>query len=70
MLFDELGNTEVPPPPPQLTQQVHQRLNRALVVLHFVDLMLRALPWVAVRLVQPVIGLARYTLTGRFDRTQ
>jgi hypothetical protein len=70
MQFDELGNTEVPPPPPHLARQVHERLNRALLLLHFADLFLRALPWVAVRLIQPVTACARYTLTGRFGRTE
>ena len=67
MLLDELSKSDVPPPPDQLPDQIHRRLNRALVVLHFVDLLLRGLPWAAVKFLRPTLAFFKYTLTGRFE---
>lgn len=67
MQWDQLAETEVPPPPEGLVEAVHQRLNRTLVVLHLCDLFLRALPAVALVFAQPLIAFFKYSITGRFD---
>ncbi|NIL97342.1 MAG: hypothetical protein GTO53_07070 [Planctomycetales bacterium] len=67
MQFDQLAATEIPPPPENLNEAVHQRLNRILVVLHLCDLFLRALPAVALMFTQPVLAFFKYSVTGRFD---
>lgn len=67
MQFDQLAETEVPPPPEHLAEAVHQRLNRTLVVLHVFELFLRALPSVLLLFAKPVVAFFKYTLTGRFD---
>ncbi|NIP87424.1 MAG: hypothetical protein GTO03_18475 [Planctomycetales bacterium] len=67
MQWDQLAETEVPPPPECLVEEAHQRLNRTLVVLHLCDLFLRALPAVAFVFAQPLIAFFKYSITGRFD---
>ena len=67
MQLDQLAETEVPPPPERLAEEVHHRLNRTLVVLHCCDLLLRALPSAALLFLQPVVAFFKYSLTGRFD---
>ena len=46
-LFDRLAELDVPPPPVHFDQQLHQRVNRSLVVGQLVDLLVGAFPWAA-----------------------
>lgn len=66
-VFDRLAEWEVPPPPPgpKFERQLHDRLNRALVVLHVVELALRALPWAALQFGQSMLSACLTTLTGK-----
>jgi hypothetical protein len=66
-LLDSLAEHGVPPVPEELDERVHQRLNRALLAAHLVDLALGALPWAAVQLFRGVCHLMEATLTGRFE---
>ena len=66
-LLDTLAERGVPPVPAELNERVHQRLNRALLAAHLVDLALGAVPWVAVHLFRGVCHLMEATLTGRFE---
>ena len=65
-LFDQLAASDVPPPPEQFDRQVHQRLNRALVAMHLLDLVARAVPWGLVHLARAAAAALRFTLTGRY----
>ena len=58
-LLEQLAQLEVPPPPAELNQQVHQRVNRSLLVLHVLDLGLRAMPWAMWSSMAGVLGLCR-----------
>ena len=66
-LLDSLAEHGVPPVPGELEERVHQRLNRALLAAHLVDLALGAVPWVAVHLLRGVAHLVGSTFTGRFE---
>jgi hypothetical protein len=66
-LLESLAEHGIPPVPEELDERVHQRLNRALLVAHLVDLALGAVPWVAVHLFRGVCHLMEATLTGRFE---
>ncbi|HUS39921.1 MAG: hypothetical protein WBF93_18910 [Pirellulales bacterium] len=68
MRFDQLSETEVPPAPEDLAQQVHHRLNRVLVMMHIGDFLLRAVPTASLTFVKPVLAFFRYSCTGRFGQ--
>lgn len=67
-LFEQLSEWEVPPPPPapSFDRQLHERLNRTLLLLQLGELAFRVLPWAALHFGQSVLGALRATLTGRF----
>jgi len=65
-LLEKLAEWEVPPPPAQFDAQLHERVNRSLVVWQFVDLLLHGLPWAAAHFSQALMGLIIYTVTGRY----
>lgn len=65
-LFEQLAEQKVPPVPKNLSRRVHHRLNRALVVLHVAELMLRVLPYCAALFARAVVGMISYTAAGRY----
>ncbi len=66
-LLEKLAELEVPPPPAHFDEQLHERVNRGLVVSHFVDLLLRGMPWAMLHFARALVGLIALTLTGRYD---
>ena len=66
-LFDRLADLEVPPPPPQFDKQLHERVNRSLVVSQMVDLAVRGLPWAMLHFARAFVGFVAFTLTGRYE---
>ena len=66
-LLETLAEHGVPPVPAELDERVHQRLNRALLGAHLVDLALGALPYLAGHLFRGVMHLIGSTFTGRFE---
>ena len=64
-LFEQLACPEVPPPPANFERRVHLRLNKYLAALHVVEFALRAVPYALGHFAKAVVGLARYTFTGR-----
>ena len=65
-LLELLSQPDVPPVPETLELQVHRRVNHWLLIYHGIDLVFRGLPYAAFHLARAVLGLARYSLTGRF----
>ncbi len=61
-LFDQLADLEVPPPPERFDQQLHDGVNRSLVVGQFVDLVLVAVPFAIVHFARRVAGMAIFTV--------
>lgn len=66
-LLESLARHEVPPVPAGLNKRVHQRLNRALLAVHLVDLVLRVLPGLAFEFARAVGHFLKVSLTGRFE---
>ena len=61
-LFDQLSETEVPPPPVEFDQRLHGRLNATLV-----ELMVKAIPFAMLHFFQAVGGLLMMSATGRYE---
>jgi len=66
-LLDSLVEHDIPPVPAELNERVHQRLNRALLAAHLVDLALGAVPYLAVHFLRGVAHLIGATYTGKFE---
>ena len=65
-IFEQLADWDVPPPPAQFDQQVHQRVNKTLLLVHLVDLAVRGMPWAMLHFGRAVVGLLLLTLRGHF----
>jgi hypothetical protein len=66
-LFDRLADLEVPPPPTQFDEQLHERVNRSLVTSQLIDLAVKGLPWALLHFSRAFIGFVVFTLTGRYE---
>ena len=67
--LEQLAELEVREPPPEFDRQLHQRVNRTLLVQHLVDLLLGAIPGRPCTSPQPG-GMVAFTVTGKFRRRQ
>ena len=67
-LLEKLAEWEVPPPPAQFDAQLHERVNRSLVIWQFVDLLLHGLPWALALFARAVMGLIIFTVTGQYEK--
>lgn len=65
--LEQLAEIEVRDPPPDFDRQLHQRVNRSLMVQHLLDLALGAAPWAMVCFLRALVGLCTFSLTGKFD---
>ena len=66
-LLEQLADLEVPPPPAQFDAQLHERVNRSLVIWQLTDLVIGGLPWACLHFGRALVGLISYTLTGRYQ---
>lgn len=66
-LLEQLAEREVPPVPAELNRQVHQRLNRALLIAHVLDFVFEGVPSLLGHFVPAVGHLLGSTLSGRFE---
>ena len=66
-LFERLAKLDVPPPPAQFDKQLHEGVDRSLVVGQLMDLGLGAVPWAGVELSRALYGAEIFTLTGRYE---
>jgi hypothetical protein len=66
-LFEQLADLEVPPPPIQFDEQLHDRVNRSLITWQLVDLAVNGLPWVLLHFGRAFVGLISSTITGRYE---
>jgi hypothetical protein len=64
--LEQLAELEVREPPPQFDRQLHQRLNRALVAQHVVEMVTGAAPWALAQFFRAVGGFFVLSLTGKF----
>lgn len=65
--LERLAEIDVPPPPIQFDRSVHQRLNQALIIIHFVEFVFRAAPFGIKIFAQTFWAFLRFTLRGSFD---
>ena len=65
-IFEQLADWDVPPPPDKFDQQLHERVNKSLLVVQLVDLAVRAMPWAMLHFGRAVVGLLLLTLRGHF----
>ncbi|MEX0677975.1 MAG: hypothetical protein WD063_12915 [Pirellulales bacterium] len=66
-LFEQLAELEVPPPPDQFDQQLHERVNRSLVCGQLVDLGVSGMPWALAHFARALVGFLTLTVTGRYE---
>ena len=65
--FDQLAATDVPPPPPEFDRQLHERVNRSLLLVQLTDLALGAVPWAMWHMTRALLGFMKLTITGKFQ---
>jgi hypothetical protein len=65
-LFEQLAKQEVPPVPENLSSRVHERLNRALLVLQVTEFLVRVLPYCAFLFARAVVAMITFTASGRY----
>jgi hypothetical protein len=66
-LFDKLAELDVPPPPARFDQQLHERVNRSLLIGQLLDFVVGAAPWALAQFARAFVGLVILTLTGRYE---
>ena len=66
-LLDQLAELDVPPPPAAFDAELHDKVNRSLVITQFTDLAVSALPYAIAEFFRALVGLAIFTVTGRYD---
>ena len=65
--LEQLAAIEVREPPPEFDRRLHERVNRALLVQHLLGLALGSVPWAMIHFLRGVLGVAAFSVTGRFD---
>jgi len=66
-LLDQLAELDVPPPPAAFDAELHDKVNRAIVTTQIADLVVSALPYAIAEFFRALVGLAIFTVTGRYD---
>ena len=64
--LEQLAEMEVPELPDHFDRQLHQRVNRSLLLQQLLELAVSGLPWAALQFARALLGLLVYTATGRF----
>ena len=67
-LFQELAESEIPPPPEDLERPLHERVNRWLLSAQILELVWRAMPWAAMTFSRALVGWFVFSLTGNFPK--
>jgi hypothetical protein len=65
-LLEQLADVEVPPPPAAFDSQLHDKVNRSLLISQIIDLFASALPWAIVHFSQAFAGLVIFSVTGHY----
>ena len=68
-LLEQLADSEVPPPPAELDQRVHQQLNKSLVLLWILEFGVRGTLFAIVHFVHAVVHFVLFSITGRERET-
>ena len=65
--LEQLAELDVPPPPERFTSELHDRVNRSLVLVQLVELACAAVPYAVMELSRALGGLVRYSLCGKYE---
>ena len=65
-LFEQLADTDVPPPPERFGEDLHRRVNDSLTLMLFVEFVCVAFPSAVIEFGRCLAGLVRLTLTGKY----
>jgi hypothetical protein len=65
--LEQLAQVEVPAPPAQFDRQLHQRVNRSLLLQHLFDLVVRGLPWAMLQMLGALGAVVTVGISGRFS---
>jgi hypothetical protein len=66
-ILEQLAKLEVAPPPPEFDRRLHERVNQSLMVQHLIDFVVGAVPWALLHFFRAVVGMARFSITGKFE---
>ena len=66
-LTEELKQLSLPDERTKFDKQLHERVNRSLVVSHLLDLAVKGLPWALLHFARAFVGCIAFTLTGRYE---
>jgi hypothetical protein len=69
-ILNQLAAMEVPAPPDNLDQVVHQSVNRWLLGLQLLNFLLRAIPTAAAYFACAMAGAIYYTLVGVYPKNR
>lgn len=64
-VLNELAQQEIPPPPLDLPQEVHHRLNDRLVFWHLADLVMCGIPYALVLFMKALFSAVLVSLSGK-----
>ncbi len=65
-LLERLTELKVPPAPKSLSRELHQRVNRTLLVQHTIELATQGVIYAGGILLRGFLALVAYTLTGQY----
>jgi hypothetical protein len=65
--LEQLADLEVPPPPSQFGQQLHERMNRDLAIVQLIELLTVVFPAAVFELARALGGLLRFTFSGKYE---
>jgi hypothetical protein len=65
--LEQLADLEVPPPPSQFGQQLHERMNRDLTIVQFIELATVVFPAAMYEFARAVGALLRFSLSGKYE---
>jgi hypothetical protein len=65
--LEQLADFEVPPPPSEFGRQLHQRMNRDLAIVQFIELLTVVLPAAVFEFARALSGLVRFSFSGKYE---
>ncbi len=66
-ILEQLAELEVREPPRDFHRQLHELVNRTLLMQHLIDFLVGGALWSTIHFLRATLGWLRYTITGRYD---
>jgi hypothetical protein len=64
--LEQLAELEVREPPRDFHRQLHERVNRTLLVQHLIDFLVGGAVWSTLHFLRAAFGWLLFTITGRY----